>query len=145
MVRDWVDFDIEHARYIVEKVGRSQERWADSNFVDHWYRTWKGRLRACTLLVDGKPMACLGFSMQEWNKAEAWALFAEGFEKHKLAIYRMVKAGLKLAMQQKVVRIQTTIDPSNKRWIESLGFEYEGLLRKYGPLNEDYLLYSMVN
>jgi hypothetical protein len=144
MDKYWTEFDISHARYIIIHNGRLQESWADALFVDKWYSVWRGKLKALTLIVNGNPVACIGIAVQEWNKAEAWALFAEGFEKYKLSIYRKIKESIIEAFKQNIIRIQATIDPINMRWIESLGFEYEGRLRKFGPSGEDYLMYSKI-
>ena len=147
MDKYWADFEVGHARTIIETNGRMQERWADPAFVDKWYAAWKGKILAKTLMVDGVPVACIGLALQEWNKAEAWALFSASFKEHILTIYRMVVAGIDYALKNYgIVRIQTTIDPNwpgTVRWIESLGFEYEGTLKKFGPYHEDYLMYGI--
>jgi len=148
MNRQWIEFDVKHARHIIEENRRPQEQWAEPDFVDQWHRAWQGKILAYTLLVDGAPVACMGIVLQEWNKAEAWALFATSFSKHILTIYKVAKAGLDLAFKKyKITRIQATIDPGwpgTVRWIESLGFEQEGRLRCYGPMQQDYLMYSMI-
>ncbi len=149
MDKQWVEFEIEHARQIIEKNGRLQERWAKPDFVDTWAKAWQGKLQAYTLMVDGVPVASIGLALQEWNKAEAWALFSADFAKYTLTIYRMIKAGLNYALlNMNLVRIQATIDPGfpeTVRWIESLGFKYEGTLRKYGPEHQPYLMYARTN
>ena len=142
----WVDFEAEHARKIVAMNSRDQERYINVQFVDLWFENWKGKLRAVTLLSDNEPIACLGISFQEWGKAEAWALLSNSFKDYKLSIYKMAKAGLGM-ISTEYHRIQATVDPGYPetiRWIEALGFEYEGRLRKYGPDKQDYLMYSRV-
>ena len=145
----WADFDVEHARLIIENNRRPQEGWAETTFIDKWYRAWQGKILAKTLMVDDVPIACVGLALQEWNKAEAWALFSTSFQDHILTIYRMVTAGIDYAFKNHgLVRIQTTIDPNwpgTVRWIESLGFKYEGTMRKFGPHHEDYLMYARTN
>jgi len=149
MDKHWVDFEVEHARHIIKNKVRPQESWAEPEFVDKWYAAWRGKLLAKTLLVDGLPVACVGLALQEWNKAEAWALFSTSFKDHILTIYRMVTSGIDYAFKNHgLVRIQTTIDPGwsgTVRWIESLGFEQEGSMKNFGPMRETYLMYARVN
>lgn len=147
MVRICVPFKIEHAKYIVEKENkRDQEAWVEPPIVDNWCKQWEGKLWAYTVLVDGEPVACGGLALMEWQKAEAWAVFSSDFKKHILFIYKIIKLGLKASFHElNLRRIQTTIDPQypeNITWIEKLGFEYEGRLRKYGNAGQDMLIYS---
>ncbi len=146
----WEEFKIEHARAIIAENVREQEKWASLDFTDKWFKAWDGKLRAYTLIVDGVPIACVGLALQEWGKAEAWTLLSASFKDHKLTIYRMIKAGLAMVLGKDLVRVQATIDPSypdTVRWIESLGFEYEGRLKKFGPppMHGDFLMYARTN
>ena len=138
---------MKHLKYIIEsEKKRDLESWVDTSVVDQWIKAWEGRLWAYSVLVDGIPVACAGVALQEWNKAEAWAVFSSDFKKHKLFIYRHIKAGLTASFHEnKLKRVQATIDPQypeNIVWIEKLGFQYEGRLRNYGPQNQDYLMYA---
>ena len=145
----WTEFEAGHARQIIESNGRPQEAWCDANFSDRWCKSLEDRIWAYTLMVNGIPVACVGLVLQDWGKAEAWTLFSNSFQNHVLTIYRLIKTGLKMAFHEKnLSRIQATIDPSypaTVKWIESLGFEYEGRLRKYGPLGQDFLMYARTN
>lgn len=151
MDKYWVEFEAAHARKIIESNGRDQEAWCDADFSDHWCKSMEGRIWAYTLMVDDIPVACVGLILQDWGKAEAWVLFSDSFKDHILTIYRIIKVGLKMAFSEKnLSRIQATIDtsyPETVRWIESLGFEYEGRLKKYGPppQHSDFLMYARVN
>ncbi len=49
--------------------------------------------------------------------------------------------------QLKLRRVHTTIRadfPTAEKWIKILGFEKEGLMRKFGPEGEDHFLFSKV-
>jgi len=147
MDRLCVPFEFDHAKYIIMKEHkRDQEEWIEPPIVDQWSKAWAGKLWAFTLLVDGEPTACAGIALQEWNKAEVWAIFSSTFKQHKLFIYRFIKKGIAAAFHgHKLVRIQATIDPrypENRPWIEHLGFEYEGALGKYGNEGQDMLMYA---
>lgn len=148
MDKQWIDFKPEHARDILSGRVRDQEAWCDADSSDDWCASLAGRIWAYTLIVDGAPVACVGLVLQPWDKAEAWALLSNAYKSHKLEIYRFIREKLAMAFGQGIVRVQATIDPSypaNIKWIESLGFECEGRLKKYGPHREDYLLYSRTN
>lgn len=149
MDRRCIPFKIEHARYIIEQEHkRDQEEWIEKPEFEQWAEAWKDHLWAYTVTVDGIPVACAGVALQEWHKAEAWAIFSSDFKAHKLFIYRFIKAGITESFREhKLVRLQSTIDPQfpeNIKWIETLGFEYEGRLRNYGPQGQDYLMYSRI-
>lgn len=50
-------------------------------------------------------------------------------------------------LKEAYVRLQAIIDPafmSGVRLVEHLGFQKEGLLRKYGPRGEDNVMYALV-
>ena len=149
MAEYWIPFESAHAREIVSSNARPQEVWCDASYSDRWVKSLEDRLWAYTLMVDEKPVACVGLILQDFGKAEAWALFAKDFQKHILNIYRIIRAGLDMAFKKKnLMRIQATIDPSYPetiRWIESLGFEKEGCLRRFGPQGQDFLMYSRLN
>lgn len=150
MVRLCIPFEIEHAKSIIKgEHKRDQENWVEPTIVEQWAQAWSGKLWAYTITADGIPVCCAGLALQEWHKAEAWALFSSEFKKHKLFIYRFVKAGLDASFHEnKLVRVQATIDPQypeNVKWIEKLGFEYEGRLRRFGSEGQDMLMYARLN
>ncbi|MDD2657194.1 MAG: hypothetical protein PHD04_00850 [Candidatus Pacebacteria bacterium] len=148
MVKQWVDFEASHARYIIEHGARQQECWSNGDLSDEWCKSWGDKLIAYTLMVDGCPVACGGLVLQGWGRSEAWVLLSKSFKPYKVAIHRMVKTGLENAFLTKIVsRIQATIDagcPEHIEWIEALGFEFEGRLRRFGPFGQDYLMYSLI-
>lgn len=140
---------MEHAKIITGENSRNQESWVEPSIIERWAKAWAGKNWAYTLIVDGVPVVCAGILLQDWNNGEAWALFSSSYKQHKLYLYRMIKAALRAAFHENgLVRIQATIDtqyPENVKWIESLGFEYEGRLRKFGMQGQDYLMYSRLN
>lgn len=146
MVKVCVPFKPEHARYIIEHNARRQEDWLDKSVADQWVEQWGDKVWAYTVLVDGEPIACAGIALQEWSRGEAWALFSEKFYQHKLFIYKLIKKALPAAFHEcKLRRIQAIIDtdyPENKKWIEKLGFEYEGRMKQWGPNGQDFLIYA---
>lgn len=145
-----VPFELDHVRCIIKNEHkRDQETWIEPPIIDQWAKAWENKLWAFTLLVNNEPIACAGIALQEWSKAEAWAIFSSEFRNYKFIIYKFIKKGLAAAFHEhKLVRIQATIDPrypENVPWIEKLGFEYEGRLRKWGPEGQDFLMYSRLS
>lgn len=150
MDRKIVPFEGKHVKYIIgSEHKRDQEDWVQPPIIDQWLKAWEGKLWAFTAMIDGIPIACGGISLQEWNKAEVWAVFSSSFKQHKLFIYRFIKTAIVEGIKKfNIIRLQATIDPQypeNIKWIESLRFEYEGILRKYGPQNQDYWMYSRLS
>lgn len=93
---------------------------------------------------DGEIMIISGLAYQWSGRALAWALISKNAGKCFSSIHRAVKRFLNLSDCR---RIEANIDvgfDEAKRWIELLGFEYEGYMKAYRPDGEDMLLYARV-
>jgi RimJ/RimL family protein N-acetyltransferase len=114
-----------------------------NNDVLAWGMVHKKAGMAETFTVDGKPVACGGFHFLWKGTAEMW-----------LSMGCDCKPGVVLAVKRKVGewirdysldRVQAITPASWKkgqRFLEWLGFEREGLLRKLGPNGVDQMLYA---
>ena len=103
--------------------------------TDKFSKIIYGNGPAMTGFVDGKPVCIAGITMM-WNGVgEAWALMAEGFEKHKFFIHRnVVRFMNKEIIMNNIKRLQASADINHSKaivWLEHLGFETEGRMRKY--------------
>lgn len=80
--------------------------------------------------------------------SEGWLLAAESIKKHRFFCVRMIKNFIQLNMTQlKINRLQCSVNAvsaDNQRFVEWLGFEREGLMRKYGPGGTDFYRYAVV-
>ena len=95
-----------------------------------------------TALADGRPIACAGIASPGFGIGTLWAVVAKDAGPHFVALDRCVRRFLSIP---KLRRIEATSEVSfaqGCRWLELLGFQSEGILRKYGPKGEDHMRYS---
>ena len=144
-----IQYEPEHALRIAEMNKRQEEEWLPAVDIKKWCNACKDGGPAYTMMVDGEPVACAGIILQEWNKADAWALLSILFYHHKIKVYRVMKAGIEsLIAERQLRRVQAFIDPrypSAVDFIECLGFEFEGRLKKWGPQSEDFFIFARTN
>lgn len=97
-----------------------------------------------TAIEGDQVIAIAGIAIQWEGRAIAWALISEDAGKHFLAIHRAVKGFLD---QADIRRIEAFVDSDFKqgmKWIEMLGFENEGLMRKFSIIGNDCYLFARV-
>ena len=78
------------------------------------------------------------------TRAEVWSLISTNAGKHMIRIHRAVLRALDTLT---IPRIEAKVDREFKegiRWIEMLGFQFEGNMRKY-RMERDHLLYARIN
>lgn len=93
-------------------------------------------------LVNGKVIGIAGFLQLDVQRAIIFAILDKNSGEHFLAIHKAVRRFLEL---QPFPRIEAAIDcnfDQAVRWIEMLGFEKEGRMKKYFSNNNDAYLYS---
>lgn len=103
---------------------------------------------AYTGIVDDKIIGSGGV-LKLWDGVgEAWVFSSIYFEENKRQVYTQVKKFLQLIIDNADYhRIQASIKCDYDvavRFIEKLGFEREGLMKKYGMDKSDYYRYSRV-
>lgn len=101
-----------------------------------------------TLVHEGRPIAVVGISMYWEGVAYAWAFVSPEVGKHRKSFIRGTKDLIHWAMDAfKLHRLQATCvtdPPLFYRTLEVLGFEREGLMRRYGLDGSDHYLYAFV-
>jgi len=119
------------------------EAWAKVNALGP---AWTGRR-----ISDGKILACAGVRILWPGCGEAWAIFCdpEVVEyKYKKEAYVYILTYLKRVIEDyDLRRVQALVRadiPIAVKYIEQLGFEREGLLRKYGREGEDQYMYALI-
>jgi RimJ/RimL family protein N-acetyltransferase len=139
-----------HAHRILERNIRERDHWL-SMFPD-WEKTaqlWHDGGPAETITVDGEPVMSAGIVLIGWGRGEAWSLLSTLFYRHVRACYRVVKKRLdEMAKANGLIRVQATAAPDyppGVRLLEHLGFRPEGLLKAYGPNNEDLIMFARVS
>jgi hypothetical protein len=101
---------------------------------------------AITAILHGRPVACFG-SVKIWTGVEEmWCFLEERARKYPLVLtkaaidyrdFRVLSASLH--------RLQITVRCKDKRavrWGQAIGFEIEGLMKKYGPDQADFYMMS---
>lgn len=101
---------------------------------------------AYTLVVDNKIICCSGIINSHQGVAEAWVIAGKDFEKHGMVISRTIKGFLDL-VQPFYHRFQMSVlvgFEDAEKFAEFLGFEKEGIMRKFDSAGKDYTLYSRI-
>ena len=100
---------------------------------------------AWTVMDGSEVLACLGLAEQWPTRAQAWTILSNNLTGRRFAkFHAMVMRGLGM---QSYTRIEMTVDhefEQGHRWAKLLGFEWEGLMRKYNPNGMDCDLYARV-
>lgn len=112
--------------------------------ADVW-RTATVKGECFTGFHDGRIIVCSGLIRHWSTRAEAWLLMGCPVSRvEMLWIHRRV---LEFLNGLDVARVETTVDDSfdaGHRWARMLGFNAEGLMRKFGPDGSDYQMYARV-
>lgn len=99
-----------------------------------------------TFLKDGEPIGVCGISPMMAHSAEVLMLISEELQKHPKFLHKFIKTELEnTAKVNNLTRIQATTFANfeaGKRWLKRLGFEQEGLLRRFGANGQDYTIWS---
>lgn len=102
---------------------------------------------AYTLFKDGEIVTIGGVAKLWKGVGEAWALVSQPV-KHPVLFHKTIKTMLDFIIKnERLHRVQAVVFVNNiagHRWIESLGFQGEGILKKYGPDKQDAVRYARV-
>ncbi len=101
---------------------------------------------AYCVLDNGKPVLAGGIVNLGWNRGEAWMIPTKYLRENLKFCLALIRDILpKMADDYGFVRVQATCinDPSGK-FAEGRGFEYEGMLKKFGPNGEDCDMYARI-
>lgn len=103
---------------------------------------------AYTLRVDGQVVAVAGLIMHWRHVGELWAVTSSLVTKYPVAFHRAIKLGLEeLIETHKLHRVECTVLIGHKvsvKWLNRLGFEIEGIKRKYDPNGNDYFMMARI-
>jgi ribosomal protein S18 acetylase RimI-like enzyme len=103
---------------------------------------------AVTALVHGKPVAMFGCIMLWTGVAEMWSIISDDARRYPKQLTLVAKSFSDIVAQSlSLHRLQLTVrsdEPRALRWAEYLGFEIEGLMRKYSPDGADTYILARV-
>ena len=98
-------------------------------------------------LMDGdKIVACAGVSVMWEGVAEGWLVMSKHASKYPVSIARYTEGLFDDIMKRNGLwRIQASVnasDVTSVKFAHWLGFEYEGIMRKFAPDGADYFRYA---
>lgn len=144
-----IKFEPEHAIEFSIQDGQASERTYFADWTIEEWRTVAAGGPAWTAL-DGDVMLCIGGVIPAWHgRATTWTLLScQVNRRNFLPLHRDILSILDtLQIDSRFRRLETTVLagwPPAKRWIESLGFLMEGILRSYCPQGRRHLLYARI-
>ena len=101
------------------------------------------------VLDNGRPVLCFGVSPQWYGVAELWMIPDRNLvSKNKIRFHRGAMRFMDFIMEElNLHRIHVTVLSSNIKaikWIESISFVREGVLKKYTFYAKDMIMYSKI-
>ena len=99
------------------------------------------------VLDNGRPVLCFGVSPQWYGVAELWMIPDKHLlRKHRFIFHRGANNFMRYLMEElNLHRIHVTVladDLRALKWIESISFQREGVLKKYTFDKKDMIMYS---
>lgn len=112
--------------------------------IDHGEQIASCRGIARSAMLDGEPLACAGLIELWQGRAYAWAYIAEHAKNHFKAVHRAVNSALTASNWRRIEMAVDVRDPGAKRWASHLGFEFEGVARKWTTDGRDVEIWARV-
>lgn len=104
--------------------------------------------RECLSLMNGHRLVCIaGVNYLRTGVGEVWLIPGIDVDKNKLEFYKTIKWLIEeyLMDTKQLHRLEMAIEDKwerGLRWAKSLGFEREGLMKKWSPDKKDHILYA---
>ena len=113
------------------------------------YEFYKAKGPAWTLRINGVLIGCAGLMLLDWpGVAHAWMLPSPALAQHPKISLTLLRQKLEETIRtHQLVRIQAEVQTTfttGRRFIESLGFEHEGDMRRFGPDGSTFSRYAWV-
>lgn len=97
-----------------------------------------------TVKHEDKVLGCGGVVHRSETRGEAWAVIDRQARKHFMTLTRIA---LSILGSSSLTRIEATASADRKEnwhWLQLLGFEFEGIMKKYNPNGSDAALYARI-
>jgi hypothetical protein len=98
-------------------------------------------------LTNGIPIACGGILPLWKGVGEGWVVTSSLVEKYPITFAKTIwRETIRLIKSMDLERIQTVVDAEHtvsQRWVERMGFESEGLMKKYLG-GRDFIRYALI-
>ena len=99
-----------------------------------------------TAMHAGEMVCCFGVNELWPGVCEAWMLTAYQIERTPISLTRgAIRYFNHIAIEKRLHRLQITVDTRNTlatHWAKVLKFKPEGVMRYYGPNQNDYVMYA---
>lgn len=120
---------------------QKQQAWALSVLPSEYLYTLERLGPAISAEVNGRIIACAGIAT--WiGMGTLWAFVAQDAGSYFVRLDRCVRRLIEIPKLRRI-EASTEVDFSQGcRWLEILGFQSEGVMRKYGPNGEDHMRYA---
>lgn len=123
--------------------GVQGSQFREVSIVPGSYATLPAPVGPAVTAFDGtRLILCGGISITAPKKGQCWALLSNESGRHMHFLHRAVQ---RFITMHQWVRLEATVEEGFKpacRWVELLGFEYEGRLKNYGLRDETHLIYA---
>lgn len=128
-----IDFKIDHLDLIAFKHNKICKNILECFVLEN----------AKSFIVDNRIVFVWGLELIRKGVAHCWSIPTIYTEKNKIFIHRKTNLFINKYVQKlNIHRLQTTIDNNNVKWIESLGFKRESVLKKITADKKDEYLYT---
>jgi|TARA_Y100000296_G_scaffold35221_2_gene40805 hypothetical protein len=143
--RALVRFEVDH----MVRMNLNEYDQAYLEALPDWYGMLEGMSKlgyAFTGVLDGRPMCCFGV-MKMWpGVAEMWLVPDVDLSLVARSFHRAAKKFADICMSDlHLFRLQVTVNTLNvpaDKWIKTLYFVEEGVLRQFGPDGSSHKMYS---
>lgn len=142
-----VKFEKEHFSRMMLKPDTKQE----TDLVDDYTAFLDCYIKnglAYTLIADDRIIASGGVVRLLPGSGEYWSLVTPWIHRYPIAFFKAAKERLEsMILDLRLHRVQSTVRTDDKRAVKfllSLGFDIEGLLRKYSPDGLDHYIMGRV-
>lgn len=109
-------------------------------------RDYLSRGMGYTCFIGSQVLVIAGMFIQWRGLAEVWSITTPLVTAYPLAFHRAISHGLKvMAQSMGIRRIQVAIHADHQvshRWIQRLGFKWEGAMPGYGPDGATYVRFA---
>lgn len=103
-------------------------------------------VNAYSVFDRGRIVAVFGFSRIFAHSYELWTLLSAELRETPLATCKVCKNVLRSIPVATRIQMTTRADlRCGERWAKFLGFEKEGVMKRYGPDGADHILYARIS
>jgi len=115
--------------------------------LDHAFKIFEAGGPAFTGRIAGRIIGCGGLVLFAWpGVAEAWVMASSFASEHALSWHKTFQFMLtRMIADYDLYRVQAEVQADftrGRRWIESLGFQSEGEMPRFGPNRETFVRYA---